>query len=196
MGISASDLAAVITRFRDRATSRGRKSRLESTDSGSLSVLYRVRGWPISPIWRRSICCSLVDVIEKDPNLKVLNVSTCWYHEDIAQSDLYKVLEEGPLEARSWLIQNIVAIAAWAGVAGLEPRRHRIVPGHIRSRPAAAQEAEFTHHGAGFYDAFLPTALTADSLRSDDITERTARVALATFRQPARCWCLRPTHAS
>ena len=184
LGISSADLAAVVTRFRDRATSRGRVSGLVSMDSHSLSVLHRVVRLAEFADLPPLELLRLVDVIEKDPNLKVLNAFDVLYHEDVAQIDLYQLMEQGPLDARFWLIQNIVAIAAWAGAASLEPQDIESIVGVPAGTPQARNTALLAA-GQALYDAFLPTALSADLLKSGDIGERTARVALAAFRQPA-----------
>jgi len=211
LGISAADLAALIKRFRDRATSRARVSRLVSQevfpelggeiDSHSLSVLHRVTRLAEFVDLPPLDLLQLVDVVENDPNLKVLNCFDVLYHEDTAQADLYQVLEQGSVDARSWLIQNISAIAAWAGAAGLEPADlHAIVvvpaestPTQISSQTSSqtptqtsTQTAQLLATAQALHDAFLPTALSADSLQSDAISERTARIAVATFQQPER----------
>jgi hypothetical protein len=70
LGISAPDLAAVITRFRDRATGRGRVSLLASMDSRGLS---RCTGWSgsrSSRICHRLELLRLVDVLEKTRTLR------------------------------------------------------------------------------------------------------------------------------
>ena len=184
LGISALDLAAVITSFRDRATSRGRVSQLVSTDSHALSVLHRVVRLAELVDLAPLELLRLVDVLENDPGLKVLNVFDVLYHEDVAQADLYDVLEQGPVAARLWLIQNIIGVAAWAGAAGLSPEDLQaiVLPGET----APTYRAELLAVAQGLQEAFLPTALTAESLQSAEIGERTARIALAIFREPAR----------
>ena len=221
LSISATDLAAVIQRFRDRATARGRVSRLGSrdgsrpTDSHSLSVLYRLARLADYTGLAPLDLLQLVEVMEKDPYLKVLNAFDVLDPEENNQADLYQVLEEGPPEARFWLIQNLIAIAAWAGAASLEPddlASITAVPTEAALAEAAAQAqqdaaelnpaatetatpaqisiptptADSVAFAQSLYDAFLPTALTADKLQSDGISDRMARIALATFQQPAQ----------
>ena len=130
-------------------------------DSRSLSVLYRVTRLAEFTDLAPLELLQLVDVIENDPNLKVLNGLDVLVHEDVSETDLYQVLEEGPLEARSWLIQNIVAIAAWAGAASSGARRLESITA-ISAPATAAQKAESLATAQAFYDAFLPTALTAE----------------------------------
>lgn len=181
--ISAKDLAAVITQFRDRATSRGRSTLLATIDSQSLSVLHRVVrlagliDLPVLELLR------LVDVLEKDPNLKVLNPFDIFCHEDIAQTDLYQVLEQGPVDVRSWLIQNVIAVAAWAAAAGLQPEDLEAVV-VVPPDTAAPEDAGLLAAASALYDAFLPNAFTADSLQSAAVNERTARIAWSVFQQP------------
>ena len=69
-------------------------------DSRSLSVLYRVTRLAEFTDLAPLELLQLVDVIENDPNLKVLNGLDVLVHEDVSETDLYQVLEEGPLEAR------------------------------------------------------------------------------------------------
>jgi hypothetical protein len=185
LGISARDLSAVVTRFRERATTRGRVSRLTSGDSRSLSALHRVVRLAEFVDLPPLELLQLVEVIEKDPSLKMLNAFDVLHHEDIAQADLYAVLEEGPIDARSWLIQNIIAISAWAGVAGLTPADLEAIA-VVPDETAPQHQAEVLAAAQALHEAFLPTALRADLLESADIGERAARVALAIFQEPAR----------
>ncbi len=194
LGVSGADLAAIVTRFRDRAVSRGRVSRLVRMDSRSLSVLYRVvqlaEFADVAPL----ALLQLIEVMESDPALKVLNAFDVFYHEGIGQSDFYQVLEDGPLEARLWLIQNVVAVATWAATASLDPEDVESIacvpqadppPQNAQAQDIQTQNSSDRAFVQTLQDAFAPTALTADSLQSDAINERTARVALATFGQPA-----------
>jgi hypothetical protein len=199
LGISSADLTAIVTKFRDRATLRGRASRLKRIDSRSLSVLYRVVQLSnladIAPL----DMLQLIEVMESDPALKILNAFDIFYHEGVSQADFYLVLEDGPQEARSWLIQNAVAIATWAGAASLEPQDVATIacmppadppPPSAQTLNTPAQSAPPQDDAQrafaqSLYDAFLPTALVAGSLQSDSIDERTARIALSTFKQPA-----------
>jgi hypothetical protein len=63
----------------------------------------------------------IVDVLEHDPSLKQINGFDLLLHEDTTHTDLYRVLEQGPVDARLWLVQNLLAVAAWATAAGLSP---------------------------------------------------------------------------
>lgn len=183
LGISATDLAAVITRFRDRATDRGRVSHLVSMDSHSLSVLHRVTKLAEFADLAPLDLLTLLEVLENDPNLKVLNAFDVLYHEDVTQTDLYQVLEQGSIDVRSWLIQNLLAIAAWAGLASLEPEDLQgiVVP---PEEATPAQDAVLLTTAQALHDAFLAAALSPDLLQSDAINARTAALALAVFQQP------------
>ncbi len=190
LGISASDLAAVITQFRTRATDRGRVSQLFKVDGTrllphSLSILHRVTKLAELADLAPLDLLTLLEVLETDANLKVLNAFDVLYHEDINQSDFYLLLEEGSIGARSWLIQNILAVAKWASAAGLEPSDLQgIVVAPVEATPT--QEAALVPVAQALHDAFLPTALTASLLQSDAIDARTAGVALGIFQQRER----------
>ena len=189
--ISAADLSAVITSFRDRAAAAipVRTSPVASIDARSLSLLHRVTQLAELTDLAPLELLRLVRVLEKDPNIKVLNVFDVLCHEDTAQADLYQVLEQGPLEARFWLIQNVLAVAAWASAAGLEPADLEsvvVVPGETDP----ARRASLLAIAQALHDAFLPCALNSGALQSETIGERTARVALATFERPT--WHLVP----
>ncbi|MGA2411667.1 MAG: Tc toxin subunit A, partial [Candidatus Binataceae bacterium] len=188
LGISARDLSAVVTCFRDRAAVRGRATIFSASapvDSRVLSALYRVArlaefaGVPPVDLLR------LAGVLEEDPSVRTLNAFDIFHHEDVPQLDPFEVLETGTIEARFWLIQNLVAIGAWASSAGLAPEdleAAAVVP------TAAAQEqnSELLATAQALLEAFLPVSLKAESLESDAISPRAARVALAIVRDPAR----------
>jgi hypothetical protein len=185
LGISGRDLVSLITRFRERATARGRVSRLLNTDCRSLSILHRVVRLaelvelPVLEFLR------LVDVLEKDTSLKVLNAFDVLDPEELAQLDLYELLEQGNISARSWLIQNVVAIAAWAAAAQLTPedlQSAAIVPD-----PALPeQKLELLATSQALHEAFLGSSLSAESLSSAELSARASRVALSTFKEAKR----------
>jgi hypothetical protein len=188
LGISATDLATVITQFRTRATDRGRVSQLFKLDGTSLlphslSILHRVTKLAELADLAPLDLLTLLEVLENDANLKVLNAFDVLYHEDISQSDFYLLLEEGSLSARSWLIQNILSVATWASAAGLEPSDLQgIIVAPAEATPT--QETALVPAAQALHDAFLPTALSANLLQSDAIDARTAEIALAVFQQP------------
>ena len=185
LGISARDLSALITRLRERAVARGRVSRLNSLDSRGLSILYRIARLAelvdLSPL----DFLRLLDVLEHDSSLKVQNAFDVLDPQQLAQADLYAVLEQGSVAERSWLVQNVVAVAAWAAAATLLPEdleAAAIVP----DPTLPAQQAELIATSSALREALAATALTAESLTTAEISPRVARLAVATVREPKR----------
>lgn len=189
LGLSAGDLTAVIKRFRDLAQARRRTSVMAGgLGPHGLAALYRVGhladllDLPPLDVLR------LVDILEQDASLKRINSFEVLYHADVAHTDLtdlYRVLEQGPIAARSWLVQNLVAVAAWAGGAGLAPADLAAVA-LPPAQTAAARDAALAQLSQSLLDAFLPNALGADALVSGGLSVRMARIALGIVREPAR----------
>ena len=185
MSLPERELFALVTRFRDRAKERGRVSPLGSGERRGLSTLYRVVRLAEFVDLPPLELLRLVDVLQKDQSLKVLNAFDVLHHLDIGQADLYEVLEDGSIDARLWLIQNVIAIGTWAGAVGLEPadlETIAVAPDDL----APKQKAELLATAQALHEAFLPVALSAESLESAVISPRAARVALAIVRDPAR----------
>lgn len=122
LGLSARDVQDVVTRLRDRAAARARVS-LTSGAVGvaGLTALYRVarlaRLTDLGPL----AVLDLLDVLEGDPGLRRLDGFDVLVHLDLREPDLYRVLEQGPVDARVWLVQHLLAVAAWATAEGLTP---------------------------------------------------------------------------
>jgi len=180
--ISAKELSGMVERFRERAKARARTSRLELADARSFSILHRVvsvAGFLDLPPLE---LLQLVDVLEKDVGIRLLNAFDILCPEPVATTDLYEVLEQGSVAARSWLIQNLVAIGAWAAGASLAPsdlQAAAIAP------PQAEQRPEVLAACQALKEAFEPTALNAAALGSDDVSPRLGRVAWGAFRAPS-----------
>jgi hypothetical protein len=188
LGLSARDLSAVVTRFRDRAAKRQRTGLFApgvGPDSRVLSCLHRVARLAsvtgLSPL----DLLQLVDVLENDPDLRRLNAFDVLHHESQPALDLFAVLEAGTTSARSWLIQNLVAIGAWATQANMAPDDLQAIA--VVPDPATQpQNPEPMATAQQLLDAFLPVCLTEDPLVAAPISPRSARLALAAIQDPAR----------
>ncbi len=185
LALSARDLNTVITRFRDRASARGRVSLLVSVDSRALSILHRVTKLAELTELTPVDLLRLVDVLEKDSGFKTLNAFDVLVHQNIASGDLFQILETGTTDERAWLIQNLIAISAWAKVAGLDIETLESIAA-TPDENSSAQQAMLRATAQALHEAFLPNALAPELLKPSGIEPRSAGIAIRFVSEPAR----------
>ncbi len=197
VGLSTKELEEVVEKLRARAKLRGRDSVLSQTfGPQTLSLFHRIARLAeyldIGPVE----LLQLLDVIEADPSLRGLGALGLVELQDahVSDEDLYRVLESGTVDERSWMVRTIVAAMTWARAAGLgvidlveiclpPPVAEEITEELKADTLALAATQARLALCQGLVEAFAPTGLTAAALQSQEVKARAAWVAFTELHE-------------
>ncbi|NMO53404.1 hypothetical protein HH310_19715 [Actinoplanes sp. TBRC 11911] len=174
VGLTERDLAAVVTRVRDRATGTA-PGLFEGPEPGlaELSLLHRAGRLTAALGVSVDELFALLDALGADPSVRRFNPLPILLDTGGTATDLDAVLAGADVPAGLWLMQQLYALTRWLSDAGLDARDLCLILGVPTGPSGGDEDAAVLESLRERFDAL---GVTAETFRSVRFGDRAAQV--------------------